>query len=157
TRDDLADFHAEWVDPIHVNYHGYDVHQMPPNTQGFAALIMLSIVEQLAPVLGQDLAALGPRSPQFWHLLVEAKKLAYSELHRHNGDPRFVTVPLDKLLSKDFATELCRRIDLNKATPPEVRGAVNSGTVYLTTADRWGNMTSFIYSVFEGFGSGITV
>ncbi|TCO54300.1 gamma-glutamyltransferase family protein [Actinocrispum wychmicini] len=156
-RADLADFRPEWVDSIHVDYHGYDVHQLPPNTQGFATLIMLNIVERLAPVRGFDLAVIGPRSPMFWHLLVEAKKLAYDELHRHNGDPRFVTVPLDKLLSKDYAAELCKRIDPNRATPPKVRGAVNSGTVYLTTADRWGNMTSFIYSVFEGFGSGVTV
>lgn len=157
TRADLADFRPEWVEPIHVDYHGYDVHQIPPNTQGFATLIMLNVIERLAPVRGFDLATLGPRSPLFWHLLIESKKLAYSELHRYNGDPRFVTVPLDKLLSKDFAATLARRIDPNHATPPEVRGAVNSGTVYLTTADRWGNMTSFIYSVFEGFGSGITV
>jgi gamma-glutamyltranspeptidase/glutathione hydrolase len=140
-----------------VNFHGYDVHQIPPNTQGFATLIMLNIAEQLAPVRGFDLAALGPRSPLFWHLIVEAKKLAYSELHRYNADPRFAQVPLDRLLSKDFAAELCRRIDPDHAKPPEVRGTVHSGTVYLTTADRWGNMTSFIYSVFEGFGSGVTV
>src|SRR5437763_7491534 len=148
TRADLAEFHAEWVEPIQVNFHGYDVHQIPPNTQGFATLIMLNIAEQLAPVRGFDLAKLGPRSPQFWHLLVEAKKLAYSELHRYNADPRFARVPLDRLLSKDFAADLCRRIDPAKATPPEVRGTVHSGTVYLTAADRWGNMTSFIYSVF---------
>jgi len=157
TRADLAEFHAEWVEPIQVNFHGYDVHQIPPNTQGFATLIMLNIAEQLAPVRGFDLAKLGPRSPQFWHLLVEAKKLAYSELHRYNADPRFARVPLDRLLSKDFAADLCRRIDPAKATPPEVRGTVHSGTVYLTAADRWGNMTSFIYSVFESFGSGLTV
>lgn len=157
TADDLAAFHAEWVDPIHTSYQGYEVHQVPPNTQGFAALIMLNIVDQITPVHGYDLAKLGPRSALFWHFLVEAKKLAYDELHRYNGDPRFVDVPLDRLLSKSFAKELCGRIDPERAHPPKVPGAVNSGTVYLTAADRWGNMTSFIYSVFDGFGSGVTV
>ena len=157
TRADLADFHAEWVDPVHTDYHGYRVHQVPPNTQGFAALIMLNILDRVPAVHGYDLAKLGPRSPMFWHLLVEAKKRAYDDLHRYNGDPRFVDVPLKRLLSKEHATELCRQIDPGHARPPKVPGAINSGTVYLTTADRWGNMTSFIYSVFSGFGSGITV
>jgi gamma-glutamyltranspeptidase/glutathione hydrolase len=154
---DLADFHAEWVEPLHVNYHGYDVYELPPNTQGFATLIMLNILEQVGPVLGYDLARLGPRSPQFWHLLVEAKKLAYDDLNRYQGDPRFTHVPLDRLLSKEYAKRLCARIDPHRAGVPKVRGTVVSGTVYLTTADRWGNMTSFIYSVFDSFGSGITV
>ncbi|GHJ37857.1 gamma-glutamyltransferase [Streptomyces sp. TS71-3] len=154
---DLADFKAEWVDPITVNYHGYDVYELPPNTQGFATLIMLNIIEQIGPVLGYDLAELGPRSPQFWHLLVEAKKLAYDDLNHYQGDPRFTDVPLDKLLSKDYAKQQCARIDPNRAGTPRYPGTVISGTVYLTTADRWGNMTSFIYSVFDSFGSGITV
>ncbi|WP_078877036.1 gamma-glutamyltransferase [Streptomyces sp. 150FB] len=154
---DLADFRAEWVEPISVNYHGYDVHELPPNTQGFATLIMLNILEQVGPVLGYDLAELGPRSPLFWHLLVEAKKLAYDDLNRYQGDPRFVHIPLDRLLSKDYAKRLCGRIDPEHAGTPKVPGTVVSGTVYLTTADRWGNMTSFIYSVFDEFGSGVTV
>lgn len=157
TAADLADFHAEWVDPVHVAYRGYEVHQLPPSTQGFAALLMLNIVDRITPVHGYDLAELGPRSEMFWHLLIEAKKLAYDELHRYNGDPRFVDVPMDRLLSTGFATELCRRIDPKRAHKPKVPGGANSGTVYLTTADRWGNMTSFIYSVFDGFGSGVTV
>lgn len=156
-REDLAEFQAEWVDPISVNYQGYDVHQLPPNTQGFATLIMLNVVDQIGPVLGYDLAKLGPRSPQFWHLLIEAKKLAYSDLHRYNGDPRFVQIPLEMLLSKQHAIDLCGRINPDRATPPEIRGLSSSGTVYLTTADRWGNMTSFIYSNFASFGSGNVV
>ncbi|MBB6377179.1 gamma-glutamyltranspeptidase/glutathione hydrolase [Pseudonocardia eucalypti] len=155
--EDLADFQAEWVDPIQVNYQGYDVHQLPPNTQGFATLIMLGVIDQFGPVLGYDLAQLGPRAPQFWHLLIEAKKLAYSDLHRYNGDPRFVKVPLDMLLSKQHAADLCGKIDPNKATPPSVKASATHGTVYLTTADRWGNMTSFIYSIYDTFGSGLTV
>lgn len=157
TAADLAEFEAEWVDPIHVSYQGYEVHQVPPNCQGFATLIMLNVIDQITPVHGYDLAKLGPRSVLFWHFLVEAKKLAYDELNRYNGDPRFVRIPMDRLLSKSFARELCRRIDPGRAHAPKVPGQVNSGTVYLTAADRWGNMTSFIYSVFDSFGSGITV
>lgn len=157
TRSDLADFRGEWVEPITTRYHGYDVYELPPNTQGFATLIMLNVLEQVGPVLGYDLARLGPRSPLFWHLLVEAKKLAYDDLNRYQGDPRFVDVPLDRLLSKEYAKRLCGRIDPGKAHAPKVPGTIVSGTVYLTTADRWGNITSFIYSVFDEFGSGVTV
>lgn len=157
TAADLAEFRSEWVDPVQVDYRGYTVHQMPPNAQGFAALVMLNVLRQVDTVHATSLRELGPRSPTFWHLLVEAKKLAYDELHRHNGDPRFVDVPLDRLLSTDYAEELCRRIDLDRATPPKERGTVGGGTVYLTTADRWGNMTSFIHSVYGEFGSGVTV
>lgn len=154
---DLAEFAAEWVDPISVDYHGYRMHQLPAPNQGFAALIMLNIIKQFGPVLGYDLAKLGPRSPMFWHLIIEAKKLAYDDLNRYNGDPRFTDIPFDMLLSDEHGAQLCRRIDPRRAHPPEVPGAINSGTVYLTAADRWGNMTSFIYSNFDGFGSGITV
>ena len=157
TQDDVSDFHAEWVDPLSVDYYGYEVHEMPPNSQGFATLILLNILEKVEPVLGKSLRDLGPRSPLFWHILIEAKKLAYDELNRYNGDPRFVDIPLGMLLSKSFAERLCRRIDLDHAMKPKEPGAVNSGTVYLTTADRWGNMTSFIYSNYQHFGSGITV
>jgi gamma-glutamyltranspeptidase / glutathione hydrolase len=157
TKADLAEFGAEWVEPISVNYHGYDVFEMPPNTQGFAALEMLNILQQVGPVHGLDLAELGPRSPTFWHLLVEAKKLAFDDLNAFNGDPRFVSVPLDRLLSEEYAVAQCRRIDPKRARPPKTSQANTSGTVYLTTADRWGNMASFIYSVFDTFGSGITV
>jgi gamma-glutamyltranspeptidase / glutathione hydrolase len=157
THADLAEFRAEWVEPISIDYRGYDVFEIPPNTQGFAALEMLNIAQQFGPVHGVELADLGPRSPLFWHLLVEAKKLAYDDLNTFNGDPRFTRVPLDRLLSKEYAVAQAKRIDPRKATPPKVRTANESGTVYLTTADRWGNMASFIYSIFDTFGSGITV
>jgi gamma-glutamyltranspeptidase / glutathione hydrolase len=157
TYDDLRDFRSEWVKPISTSYHGYDVFQMPPNTQGFAVLEMLNILEACVPRLGFDLSALGPRSPQFWHLLVEAKKLAFADLEAHNGDPRFTDVPLDRLLSKEYAASLCERIDPERASTPVVTTDVEGGTVYLATADRWGNMASFIYSIYNSFGSGITV
>jgi gamma-glutamyltranspeptidase / glutathione hydrolase len=157
TRSDLSDFRSEWVDPISSNYKGYDVYQMPPNSQGFATLEMLNIIEQCGPRLGYDLKELGPRSATFWHVLVEAKKLAYSDLERYNGDPRFVDVPLDRLLSKEYAASLCSRIDLEHAAEPNVEAGSTGDTVYLSVADRWGNMVSFIYSIYDYFGSQITV
>jgi gamma-glutamyltranspeptidase / glutathione hydrolase len=157
TAADLADTRADWVSPIGTNYHGYDVFELPPNTQGFAVLEMLNILEACAPRLGIDLAALGPKSPLYWHVLIEAKKLAYADLYTYNADPQFAQIPLSKLISKTYAAEQCRRIDLHKASIPEAKGDPVGGTVYLVTADRWGNMVSFIYSIYDTFGSGITV
>lgn len=154
---DLAEFEPEWVEPISTNYHGYDVFQLPPPGQGFAALEMLNILEVCASYHNLNLAELGPSNPQYWHFMVEAKKLAYSDLQAYNGDPQFTAVPLERLLSKDYAAGLCDRIDLNQATTPSVSGGLDGGTIYLTTADRWGNMVSFIHSVFSVYGSGATV
>ncbi|GAA4586637.1 gamma-glutamyltransferase [Planotetraspora phitsanulokensis] len=154
---DLADFRSEWVTPISTTYKGYEVFQTPPNSQGFATLEMLNIVEQCGPRLGYDLAALGPRSATFWQVLVEAKKLAFSDLEAHNADPRFERVPLDRLLSKQYAASLCGKISLTQARAPEIKTVHHGDTVYLTVGDRWGNMVSFIYSIYDYFGSQITV
>jgi gamma-glutamyltranspeptidase/glutathione hydrolase len=157
TADDLAQFQSEWVDPISTRYHGYDVFELPPPGQGFAALEMLNILEVCVPKLGMDLAKLGPSNPMYWHLLVEAKKLAYSDLEAYNADPKFAKVPIDQVLSKAYAAKLCGRIDPNAAGTPAVRGGLDGGTIYLTTADRWGNMVSLIHSVFSVYGSRATV
>jgi gamma-glutamyltranspeptidase/glutathione hydrolase len=157
TLQDLHDTHATWEEPITTRYHGYDVYEFPPNTQGFATLEMLNILEVCAPKLGPGLAALGPASPDYWHLLAEAKKLAYADLYAYNGDPKFTAVPVAKLISRSYAAELCARIDLHHAMTPEAKGDPVGGTVYLATADRWGNLVSFIYSVYDTFGSGVTV
>jgi len=157
TLQDLHGTRATWEDPISTNYHGYDVYEFPPNTQGFATLEMLNILEACAPKLGIDLAALGPASPDYWHLLVETKKLAYADLYAYNADPGFASVPVSKLISKGYAAEQCSRIDMHKAATPEPKGDPVGGTVYLATADRWGNLVSFIYSVYDTFGSGITI
>ena len=157
TLQDLHGTRATWEDPISTNYHGYDVYEFPPNTQGFATLEMLNILEACAPKLGIDLAALGPASPDYWHLLVETKKLAYADLYAYNADPGFASVPVSKLISKGYAAEQCSRIDMRKAATPEPKGDPVGGTVYLATADRWGNLVSFIYSVYDTFGSGITI
>ena len=105
----------------------------------------------------ESASALGPRSPLYWHILVEAKKLAYTDLYTFNGDPDFSRVPVQRLISKSYAEDLCSRIDPNRASTPEMKGDPVGGTVYLSVADRWGNMVSFIYSIYDTFGSGITV
>src|SRR5215470_575021 len=97
---DLSSFKSVWVNPITTNYKGYDVYQMPPQTQGFATLEMLNILQECAGPVGYDLHALGPRSAEFWSILVQAKRLAYADLLKYNGDPRFVDIPLNKLISK---------------------------------------------------------
>jgi gamma-glutamyltranspeptidase/glutathione hydrolase len=157
THADLAEFESEWVEPLSTNYHGYDVFQLPPPGQGFAALEMLNILEVCAPVHGINLADLGPSHPDYWHFMVEAKKLAYSDLQAYNGDPLFEQIPVDRLLSKSYAATLCPRISMDKAAEPSVQGGLDGGTIYLTTADRWGNMVSLIHSVFSVYGSGATV
>jgi gamma-glutamyltranspeptidase / glutathione hydrolase len=157
TAEDLANTRATWETPLSTNYHGYDVYEMPPSTQGFAALEMMNILEVCAPKLGVNLSVLGPRSPEYWHLLVEAKKLAYADLYAFNADPGFADVPVARLISKTYAAELCAHIDPRKAGTPERRGDPVGGTVYLAVADHWGNMVSFIYSIYDSFGSGVTI
>ena len=155
--EDLTATKATWETPLTTNYHGYDVYEMPPNTQGMAVLEMLNLLEVCAPKLDIDLARLGPRSPAYWHFLVEAKKLAYADLYAFDGDPAFSPVPVARLTSKEYAAGLCGRINLRKAAQPEPKGDPVGGTVYLAAADRWGNMVSFIYSVYDSFGSGVTI
>ena len=168
TMHDLSSFRSEWVNPISTTYKGYRVYQMPPQTQGFATLEMLNILEQCGPRLGYNLHALGPRSPEFWSILVQAKRLAYADLQRYNGDPRFVEIPLKRLISKHYAASLCGRISLGQVSPEPAATASTAkatvsisrergDTVYLTTADRWGNMASFIYSIYDYFGANVSV
>ncbi len=166
TMDDLSSFKSEWVHPISTNYKGYQVSQMPPQTQGFATLEMLNILQACGPRLGYDLRALGPRSPEFWSILVQAKRLAYADLERYNGDPRFVHVPVKRLISKHYAASLCSRISLGHVSgEPAAAGkpAVSvttrerGDTVYLSAADRWGNMVSFIYSIYDYFGASVSI
>jgi gamma-glutamyltranspeptidase / glutathione hydrolase len=154
---DLAEFRTEWVEPISTTYHGFDVYELPPPGQGFAALEMLNILEVCAPKLGFSLTQLGPSDPMYWHLMVEAKKLAYSDLLTKNADPKFANVPVSQLISKEHAASLCGRINPNVAGKPGAPGGTDGGTIYLTTADRWGNMVSLVHSVFGVYGSRATV
>jgi gamma-glutamyltranspeptidase/glutathione hydrolase len=157
TLEDLAKYQPEWVDTVSTTYHGYDVHQLPPPGQGIAALEMLNILETCAPKLGVNLTALGPADPMKWHFLVEAKKLAYADLLAKNGDPKFSTIPVAQLVSKSYAATRCDKIDPNKAGPVGVVGGTDGGTIYLATADRWGNMVSLVHSVFSVYGSRASV
>ncbi|MEO5819240.1 MAG: gamma-glutamyltransferase family protein [Vicinamibacteraceae bacterium] len=155
--DDLAEFQSEWVEPISTNYHGYDVFELPPPGQGFAALEMLNILEVCVPKLGLSLAALGPADPTYWHLLVEAKKLAYADLLASNADPKLADVPVARLISKAHAATLCDRLRADRASSAAAPTVADGGTIYLTTADRWGNMVSLIHSVYSVYGSRATV
>jgi len=161
TLADLANYSGEWVTPIHIDYHGATVTELPPPTQSMAALEALNILAACVPKVapGQTLASLGPANPHYWHLLVSAKRLAYRDLYRYNGDPDFVHVPVARLLSADYAASLCEQIDPNHAItiapPGDANG--NGDTIVLSTADRWGNMVSWVNSNFDEFGSGLTV
>ena len=160
TLDDLAQYKGEWVTAATTNYHGYDIATLPPPAQTWATDEMLNILESCVPVWapGQTLATLGPANPQYWHLLVEAKKLAYKDLYTYNADPNFAPVPLDRLLSKSYAQSLCAAVTSDRATPAVPGVADGAGdTIVLSAADRWGNMVSWVNSNYSSFGSGITV
>jgi gamma-glutamyltranspeptidase/glutathione hydrolase len=151
-----ADFEAhtsEWVDPVSINYRGYDVYELPPNGQGIAALQMLNILE------GYDLAGMGHNSADYLHVQIEAKKLAFSDRARFYADPDFFDVPLDGLLSKEYAAERRALIDMDHAQMEVDHGdprLQEGDTIYLTVADKDGMMVSLIQSNFLGLGSGLS-
>ena len=159
--EDLAQYHGEWVEAARTRYHDYELLELPPPAQAWAANEMLNIlqacVQKWAP--GKTLASLGPASPLYWHLLVEAKKLAYADLYRYNADPHFAAVPLGRLLSESYATSLCAKVDPAHASTPGPAGNFSMGgdTIVLSTADAEGNMVSWVNSNFDEFGSGLTV
>lgn len=161
TLDDLANYKGQWVELAHTTYHGHDIYELPPPSQAWAALEMLNVLEACVPVWasGQTLASLGPRSPKYWHLMVEAKKVAFADLIAFNADPDFAKIPLERLLSKAHARSLCGRVDPNRASATGPRGADTMGgdTVVLSTADDQGNMVAWVNSNFDSFGSGVTV
>jgi gamma-glutamyltranspeptidase/glutathione hydrolase len=161
TLSDLADYHGEWVEPAVTRYRGFDIAELPPPAQAWAADEMLNILEACVPVWapGQTLASLGPARAPYWHFLVEAKKLAYRDLYRYNADPQFAEVPLKKLLAKSYAASLCGQVDPKHASNTGPRGPGNDlgDTIVLSTADKDGNMVSWVNSNFDEFGSGLTV
>lgn len=161
TLADLASYRGEWGEPVTTRYHGYDVFELPPPSQDWATLEMLNILGTCVPrwLPGQTLATLGPRSPLYWHLLVESKKLAYADLFKYNADPDSVAVPLERLLSSTYAASLCARVDPQHASHSGRPGAATGAgdTIVLATADREGNMVSWVSSNYQEFGSGITV
>ncbi len=154
--DDLAALQPEWVDPISTTYHGWTVYELPPNTQGIAALMMLNILERF------PIATLGHNSPETLHLLIEAKKLAYSDMLEQVGDPRLSKIPVATMLSKQYGRARAAEIDTKKAdctvVPADLQHIANlpgADTIYLTTADKDGNMVSLIQSIYLSFGSGL--
>ena len=151
TEKDFADYSAEWVDPISTTYRGWKVYELPPNGQGLAALEMLNIMETF------PLQKYGVNSSATLHAMIEAKKLAYADLVRNIGDPKFSKLPVEQLLSKDFAAQRAKQIDPNKANCNVGPASLQPGseTIYLSVVDRDGNMVSLIQSNFEDFGSGI--
>ncbi len=160
TAADLAGYKGEWVDLLHTRYQGHDVYELPPPTQSWGALEMLNILEACVPVWspGQTLASLGPKSPRYWHYLIEAKKLAYADLSAWNGDPKFAKVPVERLTSKAYAASLCRQVDPARAKATTPGPADRSGdTVVLATADAEGNVVAMVNSISSVWGSGLTV
>jgi gamma-glutamyltranspeptidase/glutathione hydrolase len=161
TLEDLANYRGEWVEPARVEYHGYEVLELPPPSQAWAANEMLNILQQCLPkwAPGATLASLGPRSPQYWHILIEAKKLAYADLFRYNADPDLAGVPLARLLSAAHAASLCATFapDHASATGAASDKDMKGDTIVLSVADKEGNMVSWVNSNFNEFGSGITV
>ncbi len=149
---DLADFSAEWVEPISIDYRGWKVYELPPNVQGMAALEMLNIMETF-PAEPE-----GAQSAAELHKRIEAMKLAYADLYRYNADPRFAKVPVRGLLAKDYAKERAKKIDPARAEcNPQAGSPSTSDTTYLAAVDRDGNIASLIQSNYSGFGSGIVV
>ena len=152
TAQDFSDYSSEWADPISTTYRGWTVYEMPPNLQGIGALEMLNIMERF------DLHSFGLNSTRALHVQIEAKKLAYADVLRYVGDPRSAKVPVSGMLSKEYAAERAKLINMDHAncdagpgTPVPSAG----DTVYLSVVDRDGNMVSFIESNYAEFGSGL--
>jgi gamma-glutamyltranspeptidase / glutathione hydrolase len=156
TAADLKEFAPVWVDPISTTYRGWNVYELPPNTQGIAALMMLNLMERF------PLGEYGFHSPRALHVMIEAKKLAYADMLRYVADPSFAKVPTPAMLSKDHAAQRATAIDPRKAAcnvqPSEFSGLTTSlgaDTIYLSVVDRDGNIVSLIQSLYSGFGSGL--
>ena len=149
TAQDLRDYRPEWVKPITKRYRGYDLHEIPPNGQGIAALIALGILDRF------DLGALPVDSADSQHLQIEAMKLAFADLYKYVADPRSMEVTPEQMLDDAYLDARAKLIDMGRAQVPTFGMPRAGGTVYLTAADENGMMVSFINSLFAAFGSGI--
>jgi gamma-glutamyltranspeptidase / glutathione hydrolase len=156
TAADLAEFEPEWVTPITTTYRGWTVHEIGPNTQGIAALMMLNVMERF------PLGEYGFHSADALHVMIEAKKLAYADMLEYVGDPRFSQVPVPRLLDKSRGVARAKRVDPDRAAcdvaPDSLAGVTDSrghDTIYLSAIDRAGNIVSLIQSNYQGFGSGL--
>src|SRR5580704_8458479 len=155
TREDFVDFQPEWVEPVSTTYRGWTVYELPPNGQGIAALSMLNIMEHF------PMAQYGHNSVDALQVMIEAKKLAYADMYKYVGDPRFTGVPVKELISKDLAGQRAKLIEMNKAAcqvvPSNISAELNkhgNSTIYLSTIDKDGNIVSLIQSNYSGYGTG---
>jgi gamma-glutamyltranspeptidase/glutathione hydrolase len=156
TLEDFRDFQPQWVEPISTTYRGWTVYELPPNGQGIAALTMLNIIEQFP--LGQ----FAHNSADALHIMIEAKKLAYADMYKYVGDPRFTPVPVKEMLSKDLAKRRAALIKMDKAAcevvPSDIEkmlDAHGNSTIYLSAIDKDGNIVSLIQSNYAGYGTGM--
>ena len=147
---DLKNYKPEWITPVSSNYRGFDVWELPPNGQGIAALQILNILEQY------DVSNMGHNSAEYIHLFTEAKKLSYEDRAKYYADMNFADVPVKELISKEYALERNKLINLKKAASTYDSGIFEDGdTIYMTVADKDGNMVSLIQSNYRGMGSGM--
>jgi gamma-glutamyltranspeptidase/glutathione hydrolase len=147
---DFEDHRSDWIEPVSTNYRGYDVWELPPNGQGIAALEMLNVLE------AYDLKKMGPFSPDYLHLLIEAKKLAFADRARFYSDPDFFKAPVSELIAKPYAAQQRKRIHPDKAATDVPAGdprLTHGDTIYLTVVDKDRNCCSFIQSIYFAFGS----
>lgn len=148
--EDLASHYSEWVEPLSINYRGYDIWELPPNGQGTAALQILNILENF------DIESMGFGTAEYIHYFTEAKKLAFEDRAKYYADPDFNNIPIEKLLTKEYAIERSKLINPNHAARTYDAGNIEQGnTIYLTVADSEGNMISLIQSNYRGLGSGM--
>ena len=153
SKEDFANHKSEWVEPVSTNYRGYDVWEIPPPGQGIAALQMLNLLEP------HDLKKLGPQSADYWHLFLEAKKIAFADRAKYYADPVFAKVPVKELISKPYALERGKLFDAAKASTNIPAGDPKLGqaeTIYLCVVDKDRNCVSLIQSNYMGFGSGLS-
>ncbi len=150
---DFKEHKTTWVEPISTEYRGYTVYELPPNGQGVTALEMLNVLD------GYDIKNFGHNSPQYLHFLIEAKKAAFYDRNRFITDPEFEKIPLDRLLSKEYARKIRQNIRMDKANTPSLLAVPERGseTVYLTVVDQNRNAVSLISSLFMAFGSGMVI
>ena len=147
---DLNSFEPEWINPVSTNYRGYDVWELPPNGQGIAALQILNILERF------DIESMGFGTSDYIHLFTEAKKILYEDRAKYYADTNFSNIPVEKLISKEYANERSKLINLKKSSKSFNPGNLEIGdTIYLTVADSFGNMVSLIQSNYRGMGSGV--
>ena len=147
---DLNSFEPEWINPVSTNYRGYDIWELPPNGQGIAALQILNILERF------DIESMGFGTSDYIHLFTEAKKVVYEDRAKYYADTNFSDIPVEKLISKEYAKERLKLINLKKSSKSFNPGNLENGdTIYLTVADSFGNMVSLIQSNYRGMGSGV--